>query len=375
VPAKKVTLSNGDERWEVRYRDSGRESPERKRRFLRKGDAEVFEVEIRRRKQLGDLAGSEWSRRSVGELAADWFDLYVIPNLAKRTRRDYQVLLDRHVIPRLGHLKLRDVSTDVVDRFRRDLERQGTGRSQTRQALAVLQGMFRYAEERGRVMRNPVRLVRKPSNKRTRVVTVLTPETVELVREEMLAEDRIGDATLVSVLAYLGVRPQEALALEWSHVRERTVVIEQKNVDGELMPGQKTGRAARTPEIIGPLRSDLVTWRLRSGNPAGGLVFPNYEGESWRQHDWLNWNRRIWTPVARKLGIQEPPYTLRHSYASLRMREGLSIPEIAEDLGHSQIMTLETYSHVMRELKGAPALSAEEQVRRARDQRRERSAG
>lgn len=41
-------------------------------------------------------------------------------------------------------------------------------------------------------------------------------------------------------------------------------------------------------------------------------------------------------------GIQEPPYTLRHSYASLRMREGLSIPEIAEDLGHSQIMTLET---------------------------------
>ena len=204
MPAKKVTLSNGDERWEVRYRDSGRESPERKRRFLRKGDAEVFEVEIRRRKQLGDLAGSEWSRRSVGELAADWFDLYVIPNLAKRTRRDYQVLLDRHVIPRLGHLKLRDVSTDVVDRFRRDLERQGTGRSQTRQALAVLQGMFRYAEERGRVMRNPVRLVRKPSNKRTRVVTVLTPETVERVREEMLAEDRIGDATLVSVLAYPG---------------------------------------------------------------------------------------------------------------------------------------------------------------------------
>ncbi len=180
--------------------------------------------------------------------------------------------------------------------------------------------------------------------------------------------------TLVSVLAYLGLRPQEALALDWFHVRERTVVIEQTNVDGELMPGQKTGRPARTPEIIGPLRSDLVTWRLRSGNPAGGLVFPNYEGAPWRQHDWLNWNRRVWTPVARELGIHEPPYTLRHSYASLRMREGLSIPEIAEDLGHSQIMTLETYSHEMRELKGAPPLTAAERVRQARDLRRERSA-
>ena len=117
MPPKKVTLSTGEERWEVRYLDSGRESPGRKRRFLRNKDAEVFEVEIRRRKQLGDLAGSEWSRRSVGELAGDWFDLYVIPNLASRKRGDYQLMLDSHVIPRLGPLKLRDVSTDVVDRF------------------------------------------------------------------------------------------------------------------------------------------------------------------------------------------------------------------------------------------------------------------
>ncbi len=157
-------------------------------------------------------------------------------------------------------------------------------------------------------------------------------------------------------------------------MRERTVLIDQKNVDGELIAGQKTGRRARSPGLIGPLRSDLMAWRLRSGNPASGLVFSNYNNEPWRQHDWLNWNRRIWTPVARRLGIQDPPYTLRHSYASLRMREGLSIPEIAEDLGHSPVMTLETYSHVMRELKGAPLVSAEEQVRQARAERGERSA-
>ena len=151
-------------------------------------------------------------------------------------------------------------------------------------------------------------------------------------------------------------------------------MVGQKNVDGELMPGQKTGRRARTPELIAPLRSDLASWRLRSGNPATGLVFPNYSGKPWRQHDWLNWNRRIWTPAARKVGVGEPPYTLRHSYASLRIREGASIPELADDLGHSQIMTLETYSHEMRELKGAPPLTAEERVRQARDLRRERSA-
>ena len=35
-------------------------------------------------------------------------------------------------------------------------------------------------------------------------------------------------------------------------------------------------------------------------------------------------------------------------------------------MGHSPAMTLNTYSHVIRELKGEPVVSAEEQVERAR---------
>ncbi len=94
-----------------------------------------------RLRSTGAGSSATWSARSGRGVrsAADWFDLYVVPNLAKRTRRDYQALLDRHVIPRLGRLKLRDVSTDVIDRFKHDVERQGTGRSQTRQAFPRLQ--------------------------------------------------------------------------------------------------------------------------------------------------------------------------------------------------------------------------------------------
>jgi hypothetical protein len=44
----------------------------------------------------------------------------------------------------------------------------------------------------------------------------------------------------------------------------------------------------------------------------------------------------------------------------------MSIPELAEQMGHSPAMTLNTYSHVIRELKGEPIVSAEEQVKRAR---------
>ena len=58
------------------------------------------------------------------------------------------------------------------------------------------------------------------------------------------------------------------------------------------------------------------------------------------------------------------PNDLRHAYASLRIRAGASIPELAEELGPQ--MTVSTYTHVIRELQGEPVVSAEEEVERAR---------
>ena len=37
---------------------------------------------------------------------------------------------------------------------------------------------------------------------------------------------RIEHASLIAVLAYAGLRPAEVLALRWSDVRERTILVE-----------------------------------------------------------------------------------------------------------------------------------------------------
>ena len=254
-----------------------------------------------------------------------------------------------------------------MDDFRAKLLAAGVGDSQTRQALAVLSGMFTYAERRDRVSRNPVRLVKKPSARRKRAVVCVAPVTIEVARALLLEDERYGDAALVALLAYAGPRPQEALALEWRHIRDRTLLFEQKNVDGEIVAGQKTGRPPRTTPLWAPLRDDLLAWQLHSGRRSG-LVFPNYRGEPFSDTHWGNWSVRTWKPLRDKLHVNEPPYGLRHSYASLRIREGASIPELAEELGHSPHMTLTTYAHVINELRGAPRLPAAEEVAKARRQ-------
>ncbi|MBA3509266.1 MAG: tyrosine-type recombinase/integrase [Thermoleophilaceae bacterium] len=112
----------------------------------------------------------------------------------------------------------------------------------------------------------------------------------------------------------------------------------------------------------------MSEWRMASGRPAAGaLVFPRADGDPWRRHDYGNFRRRLWHPAREAAGVESlPPYDLRHAFASLHIRAGTSVPELAEMLGHSPQMTLSTYTHVIRELKGRPIASVEEQILAAR---------
>jgi integrase len=81
----------------------------------------------------------------------------------------------------------------------------------------------------GGIASNPVSAVRKPPAGRSRAVTPLSPETVEGMRDWLLRRGLVRDPTLLSVLAYAGLRPGEALALTWAHVRGRTILVEARS--------------------------------------------------------------------------------------------------------------------------------------------------
>jgi len=356
-------------RWRVWYRMGGRGSARASRTFARKSDALAFDADVKRRKALGELSSLIAREQTLDDLARDWYKLYAEPNLADNTLGKYRRVLRLYILPALGQVKLANITPEVVARFRTDLEGRGVGRDSVRVSLVVIQAMFRRGIEWGRASTNPAVPVAKPSGKRQRAVRPFSPAQVERIRAELGQED----AALVAVIAYSGQRcPEELLGMEWRHVRDRTLLVEQRNLDGQLTAGQKVKAAApRAIDLIAPLRQDLLAWRLASGRPpAGALVFPRTDGEPWRRHDWNNWRRRIWKPALERAEVDyAPPYDLRHAFASLQIRAGMSIPELAEQLGHSPAMTLATYSHVIRELKGENTLSAEDQVARARKDR------
>jgi integrase len=356
------------DQWQVRWREGGRGSRAHKRTFERKRDAERFEREVKRRKELGELALWEQRNRSIHELAREWWAKYAVPNLAELTLDGYEPILAKHVVPRLGDYRVGEVTPEVVADFRAQLESAGVGRHAVRVSMVVLQAMFKQAIRWRWIESNPVKAVEKPSGKRERAVVCLAPAQVEAIRTWLIERDKLYAATIVSLVAYQGLRiPEEVLALEVRHVRANTLLIEQRNIKGRIVPGQKVRHYhPRSPTLLDPVRRDVTEYLMATGI-RDGLLFPRRDGEPWKVHDYKNWTRRVWKKAREGAGVEPlPPYDLRHAYASLRIRGGASIPELAEELGHSPQMTVGTYTHVIRELQGLPMMSAEEQIELAR---------
>ena len=214
--------------WRMRWRDAAGRAHSKV--VGRKRDAEAFEAEIMRRKRTGEIDLFGAGKQTLAEFAEEWWRLYAVPNLAMRTRRSYAALWDRHVLGRLGALRLHEITPVAIEQYRSELEAAGIGQPTIYRALALLQGVLQRAVEWQRIAQNPVKLVRKPQVRRLRDVRPLSPATVEELRAAAGTAPVQGDrnATLISVLAYAGLRPQEALALTWRDVRDRTLLIDKR---------------------------------------------------------------------------------------------------------------------------------------------------
>jgi len=219
----------------------------------------------------------------------------------------------------------------------------------------------------------------QPKLRKRRVPRALTPELMERVRKAMLERKAVNetaplrDATLVSVMYQAGLRPGEALFLRWEHIRERTILVEGALAFGEDK-GTKT-EEARTVPMTPTLAEDLAAWRLACGNPADSeYVFPARDGLGWEDHDWRNWRRRVWKPAVQAVA-KDPrrahlgkatPYWCRHTTASGRLRAGDDLARLARMMGHSILMLMRHYAHVIDELEGVEPVPFEQQVAEAR---------
>jgi len=346
----------GRSSWSVRVY-VGYDSRAKRRRYVRvtvRGsykDAQRVRAELLRKRDEGRLRTTPGSARlTVTEFLRRWLAGRE-GALAPRTVERQKGIVERHVIPVIGHLRLREVGpSDVQEVILRARER-GLGQGSVRNVHAVLHRALKDAVDMGLISDNPCDRVRPGRYQ---------PRQPELPPVERLAELlRVAEATplgpLVMLAAATGLRQGEVLGLKWGDVDlERGALGVQRSVSlvgGKLHEREAKARSARLVPLSemaqAALRRQRERWRELCGREPGAddYVFAREDGTAQRPR-WVNyWYRRI----VKQTGLPGLRFhDLRHMVASLLLAQGASVRAVAEVLGHRvPSTTLNVYSHVL----------------------------
>jgi integrase len=329
----------------VTYRARWREASgrERVRTFNRMTDARRFLVEVEDSKYRGAYVDPSAGRLDVGAQAERWFASTAA--LKPTTRRDYRSLLDCHVLPRFQDWPLAGVDTLAVREWVAVLVDGGLGPKRAGKALQVLSLVLSSAVEGGKLARNATAGVKPPRVQR-REMLFLDAAQVEALADAIDPRYRL----LVLCSAYAGLRPCELVALRVGRLdllRGTVRVAEAApEVAGRLCWGTVKTHEARTVRLPRFLVTELAAYLADRPHDATDLVFTAARGGPLRESKWVP---GYFKPAVRAAGLPDGLrwYDLRHTCASLLIREGASIKAVQKQMGHATAaITLDVYGHL-----------------------------
>ena len=372
----------GNGRYEVRWRETRPAARAHVR--LRGRRRQVRRTKVRRTQQTAGLVELDVDNPiTIGEYVEVWWRRHAMPHLAENTRRDYAGVWETHAREPLGGVPVKLARTSTFEDLQLTLLEGDppVGAETIRKLMTMLQSVMALAvrdETLATVTVNVVGAVRRPSAPRRRGLAVW-PTTVEesAARRWQTGAKRIRtvtmtqqDAVLVSLLAYAGLRPEEALALVWGDITARHIRVERAVALGEIREDDAVKRHDRSVRLLQPLAEDLRAWKpARGAIPLPNqLLFSRRDGGVWQDHDWRNWRKRVFQPAAEAAGLTHArPYDLRGSFASLLIQEGRNVVDVAKQLGHTPETCLRYYARLFDEAPEHP-VPAEEAIRAARRQ-------
>lgn len=339
------------------YADTREEAQEKLRKLLHERD----------RGLLADPA-----KQTVGEFLASWLQDVAKPTVRPRTYDCYSDIVEQHIKPALGGVRLSKLSPQHLQRFYREKQEQGLTRT-VRLCHAVLHRALGQATKWGLIPRNPADLVDPPKVPK-KEFKPLSPE--EAQRFLAAAEgDRFHALYVLAVTC--GLRQGELLGLKWEDLDLERGVLQVRHqlqwvrAEGEERKGKKRAepkwvltepKSAKSRRVVSlPAVAVAVLKKHKAAQAEERLRM----GEVWQDLGFVfctsigtpespsNLRKRSFVPLLEKAGLPRVRFhDLRHTCATVLLAQGVHPKLVQEQLGHSQIsLTLDTYSHVMPDMK------------------------
>ena len=273
----------------------------------------------------------------------------------------------------IGRKMLRKVTPDELQMYF-NRKRSVLSLSSLKKIKEVLLPCFEHAMKSDYIVRNPLDGVRLPTNKNVNYdeeeekVQLYTDEEIgkilEISKTEYLMKNakRYRYAPMFVFILNTGLRIGECVAVKWSDidfgskmltVRHGATVYKDRttNTKVQVISTTKTDKGVRCVPLNNTALKMLMEMKYR--NQRLGLVcdycFPSYKCRDLN----IRSAQDTFRSICEDIGVEHKGlHSLRHTFGSILIRNGVDIKVVSEILGHTSVkFTYDKYIHVINEQK------------------------
>lgn len=273
--------------------------------------------------------------------------------------------MKQHLLPRFSTTKLVDITTSRIEKMRSELVRVDYSPRTIERIVSLLSAVFEFAKKSDPNLDNPTRRLSRIKHQDPEVLPFSKSETQAMldygVKQYMtitrgprkgaktLLEDKTAEFRVIVGLAlYAGLRASEALGLTWDNVSltRGKIRVQQVAEQGQIRESTKNYKARTIPitPSLRPLLEDLYRIHLAKNREKGLLL----SGDGNKPYNQI---QAMFGRIKSRAGVQAEGgyHTLRHTFATRAIENGIDLPTLQKFLGHSDVKTTMRYVHVTDE--------------------------
>ncbi|WP_096269468.1 tyrosine-type recombinase/integrase [Paucisalibacillus globulus] len=337
--------------------------------YERKRDAEKDLPKIISKLEKGY---TEPADMSIEEFFNKWLDQKK-STVAPGTFEHYESYMRKHIIPGLGKWKINKLESHHVESFLVEVNEKELSQRSKKHIFRILSSALKSGRRYG-IKESIMEDIQAPKVDR-KEIEYWTEDEVHSFMSNLNSKNH---AMPIILALATGMRRGEILGLRWSHIdfeKKKISVNQQLKKDNKgkwnLSSQLKTSTSYRTIDIddetIEILKShkaqqekdklkcgpDYENNNLVCATSSGGVIRPTYL-------------RTVFNRTVEKSGVKKISFHgLRHTHATLLLRDGVHPKVVQERLGHRSIQTtLDTYSHVIPGIQEIAATSIQKSLYR-----------
>ena len=303
---------------------------------------------------------------TTGEWFENWLENYIKPVAKPAGYEHYADNCRKHIIPKLGDIKLTDVTTSVLQKFLNTESTCGNLRDggplsakSIKNMRVVLDVAMKQAVAEGKIPANPVPLTAIKHVKSKRVEDMTDKEQSML--EELLfgRSDNYSNAELMAM--YTGARRGEICAMRWGnynaakgtvHIEETVKRLTNRGAKPDepktklvfcSVKTDSSDRVLKLPpflqDIIEQQRAMFVT-QFGCFPTADDFIFFSAQGTVLDPDNLSHYHDKL----LKELGLEHKKFhALRHTFATRGIENGIDVSTMSGLLGHAEVTTTTHY--------------------------------